>query len=61
CWTDPPAVTADVYTLLGQIVSAPWEAGLRFDADGDWVEGESDRRSSEEHNEAVLAAARVCP
>ncbi|WP_369185779.1 hypothetical protein [Streptomyces sp. Y1] len=61
CWTDPPAVTADVSTLLGQIVSAPWEAGLRFDEDGDRVEGESDRRSAEELAEAILAAAPVAP
>ncbi|MFK0017650.1 hypothetical protein [Streptomyces sp. NPDC091027] len=61
CWTDPPAVTADVSTLLGQIVSAPWEPGLRFDEDGGPQEAEPDQRSAEELAEAILAAAPTAP
>ncbi|MFE5740118.1 tetratricopeptide repeat protein [Streptomyces celluloflavus] len=34
CWTRPPAVGADISTLLGQFVSAPWSARLRFSGDG---------------------------
>ncbi|MGA5821516.1 hypothetical protein ACPC54_27055 [Kitasatospora sp. NPDC094028] len=61
CWTDPPAVTADVCTLLGQIVNAPWESGLQFGEDGEAVEAEPDRRSAEELAEAILAAAPRAP
>ncbi|MER7847049.1 hypothetical protein ABTZ03_24215 [Kitasatospora sp. NPDC096077] len=61
CWTDPPAVTADVSTLLGQIVHAPWEPGLQFDEDGEPEEAEPDRRSAEELAEAILAAAPTAP
>ncbi|MFE4517578.1 hypothetical protein ACFRMQ_25665 [Kitasatospora sp. NPDC056783] len=61
CWTDPPAVTADVSTLLGQIVNAPWEAGLHFSEDGETEEPEPDRRSAEELAEAILAAAPTAP
>ena len=34
CWTEPPAVAADVSTLLGQIVTPPWGGQLRSTADG---------------------------
>ncbi|GAB7189046.1 hypothetical protein ATKI12_8877 [Kitasatospora sp. Ki12] len=61
CWTDPPTVTADVSTLLGQIVNAPWEPGLRFGEDGEPQEAGPDRRSAEELAEAVLAAAPTVP
>ncbi|MFD8707855.1 hypothetical protein ACFV1W_35640 [Kitasatospora sp. NPDC059648] len=61
CWTDPPAVTADVSTLLGQIVSAPWEPGLRCGEDGEPQEAEPDRRSAEELAGAVLAASPTAP
>ncbi|MFI9365171.1 hypothetical protein ACIG5E_29585 [Kitasatospora sp. NPDC053057] len=61
CWTDPPAVTADVSTLLGQIVNAPWEPGLRFGEDGEPQEAEPDQRSAEELAEAILAAAPATP
>ncbi|MFJ1709405.1 hypothetical protein [Kitasatospora sp. NPDC088346] len=61
CWTDPPAVTADVSTLLGQIVSAPWEPGLQFDEDGGPQEAEPDQRSAEELAEAILAATPTAP
>jgi hypothetical protein len=61
CWTDTPAVTADVSTLLGQIVHAPWELGLQFDEDGETTEAEPDRRSAEELAEAILAAAPDAP
>ncbi|MFE3874236.1 tetratricopeptide repeat protein [Kitasatospora sp. NPDC059146] len=61
CWTDPPAVTADVSTLLGQIVNAPWEPGLQFGEDGEPAEAGPDRRSAEELAEAILAAAPEAP
>ncbi|MER7770534.1 hypothetical protein [Kitasatospora sp. NPDC096140] len=61
CWTDPPAVTADVSTLLGQIVNAPWEPGLQFGEDGEPEEAGPDRRSAEELAEAILAAAPTAP
>ncbi|MGW2371948.1 MULTISPECIES: tetratricopeptide repeat protein [Kitasatospora] len=61
CWTDPPAVTADVSTLLGQIVNAPWEPGLQFSEDGEPEEAEPDRRSAEELAEAILAATPTAP
>lgn len=61
CWTDPPGVTADVSTLLGQIVNAPWEPGLRFGADGEPEEDGPDRRSAEELAEAILAASPSAP
>ncbi|MBD0688749.1 hypothetical protein [Streptomyces sp. CBMA123] len=61
CWTDPPAVTADVSTLLGQIVNAPWEPGLQFGEDGEPAEAEPDRRSAEELAEAILAAPSTAP
>ncbi|WP_051969419.1 hypothetical protein [Kitasatospora azatica] len=56
CWTDAPAVTADVCTLLVQTVIAPWEPGLQIGADGKPVEQEPDERSAEELAEAILAA-----
>ncbi|REK90220.1 hypothetical protein DY245_11485 [Streptomyces inhibens] len=34
CWTRPPAVSADISTLLGQLVIAPWDAQLHATADG---------------------------
>ncbi|MFH9355041.1 hypothetical protein [Kitasatospora sp. NPDC017646] len=61
CWTDPPAVTADVSTLLGQIVSAPWEPGLHFGENGEPQEAEPDQRSAEELADAILAAAPTAP
>ncbi|MFJ7250330.1 hypothetical protein ACIQWA_37625 [Kitasatospora sp. NPDC098652] len=61
CWTDPPAVTADVSTLLGQIVNAPWEPGLQFGEDGEPAEAGPDPRSAEELAEAILAAAPEAP
>ncbi|MET9886116.1 hypothetical protein ABZZ20_23865 [Streptomyces sp. NPDC006430] len=56
CWTETPAATADVSTLLAQSVSAPWESGLRFSEDGEVEQSEPDGRSAEELAEAILAA-----
>ncbi|MER7584526.1 hypothetical protein [Kitasatospora sp. NPDC097691] len=61
CWTDPPAVTADISTLLGQIVNAPWEPGLQFGEDGEAQEAGPDERSAEELAEAILAATPTAP
>ncbi|MER5640412.1 hypothetical protein ABT095_26120 [Kitasatospora sp. NPDC002227] len=61
CWTDPPGVSADISTLLGQIVNAPWEPGLQFGEDGEAREGGPDERSAEELAEAILAAAPEAP
>jgi hypothetical protein len=57
CWTDTPAVTADISTLLVQSVIAPWEPGMSFTEDGEPREAEADERSPEELAEAILAAA----
>ncbi|MER7467515.1 hypothetical protein [Streptomyces sp. NPDC097981] len=56
CWTDTPAATADVCTMLVQTVIAPWESGLRLTEDGETEQSEPDERSAEELAEAVLAA-----
>ncbi|MGW6912633.1 hypothetical protein ACWGB8_02230 [Kitasatospora sp. NPDC054939] len=46
CWTDTPAVSADVSGLLGQVVKAPWEQ----------LDGTVDDRPAEELAAEVLAA-----
>ncbi|WP_425268735.1 hypothetical protein [Kitasatospora cheerisanensis] len=49
CWTDPPAVSADVSGLLVQHVVAPWEPNLRVGEDGEVERGRpttARRRSS---------------
>jgi hypothetical protein len=61
CWTDPSGVSADVSTLLGQIVHAPWDPGLSFDEDGEASEGEPDERTAEELAAAILAADPIAP
>ncbi|MFJ8045557.1 hypothetical protein ACIRBX_34125 [Kitasatospora sp. NPDC096147] len=57
CWTDTPIVSADVCGLLAQTVVAPWEPGMGFDADGERIAPEPDRRTAEELAEAILAAS----
>lgn len=61
CWTDPPAIAADVTTLLHQLVVAPWEGGAADDrpdqevAD-DVLSAPSDAAQQAVHDqEAVLA------
>ncbi|MEU9004244.1 hypothetical protein [Streptomyces sp. NPDC048551] len=61
CWTEAPAATADVSTLLVQRVVAPWEPGLRWSEDGQAQQGEPDGRTAEELAEAVLAADPAPP
>jgi hypothetical protein len=48
CWTDPPAVTADVSGLLGQTVVPPWAAQLRGLDDGTVGQGPADDRPVED-------------
>ena len=47
CWTDPPAVTADVSGLLGQIVVPPWAAQMRRLDNGAVGHGPADDRPVE--------------
>ncbi|WP_329137831.1 hypothetical protein OG552_28795 [Streptomyces sp. NBC_01476] len=56
CWTRPPAVSADVNTLLVQTVIAPWEAQLRFGPERERVPAVPDPRPAAELAEAVCAA-----
>lgn len=56
CWTDTPAVSADISTLLVQTVIAPWEVGIRFDEDDSRADAE-DSRSPEQLAEEILAAS----
>ncbi|MFF4652904.1 hypothetical protein [Streptomyces sp. NPDC001380] len=51
CWTGPPAVTADITTLLHQTAVAPWGVRTRFTA-----EGEAERLPADDRSEAELAA-----
>lgn len=57
CWTDPPAVSADICTLLAQVVIAPWESGMAFTEDGEPEDAPADERSAEQLADAVLAAS----
>ncbi|MBY8877995.1 hypothetical protein [Actinacidiphila acidipaludis] len=60
CWTDPPAVSADVSTLLVQTVVAPWGERMRFTADGERDDVPADERPAEEvAAEIVTAEPRV--
>ncbi|WP_431682934.1 hypothetical protein [Kitasatospora sp. KL5] len=56
CWTDTPAVSADVSTLLVQHVVAPWEPSLRIGDDGTPERTPADERSAEELAEEICAA-----
>jgi hypothetical protein len=61
CWTEPPAVAADVTTLLAQVVSTPWEAHRRpAPGGGGWVDVPADERPDIELV-AELVAAPVGP
>lgn len=49
CWTEPPALAADVSTLLAQVVSTPWEAHRRpAPGGGGWVDVPADGRPDAE-------------
>lgn len=48
CWTDPPAVAADVSTFLHQMVVAPWAESLRRMPDGSVGKTPADDRPEEE-------------
>lgn len=48
CWTQPPAVTADVSTILCQTIVSPWGEQLRQVQDGSVQRGPADTRPVEE-------------
>jgi hypothetical protein len=56
CWTDPPAIAADVSTLLHQAVVAPWGPQLRLGSDGAATRSAPDARPARELAELILAA-----
>jgi hypothetical protein len=56
CWTDPPAVAADVSTLLVQTVVAPWEKRMRFTPEGEPDDVPADGRPAREVAAAIAAA-----
>ncbi|MEW1907416.1 hypothetical protein AB0442_03025 [Kitasatospora sp. NPDC085895] len=56
CWTDTPAVSADVCTLLVQHVVAPWEPSLRIGDSGEPERTPADDRTAEELAEEICAA-----
>jgi hypothetical protein len=61
CWTEPPAVAADVCTLLAQVVSTPWEAHRRpAPGGGGWVDVPADTRPDTDLV-AELVAAPIRP
>ncbi|GAA4241655.1 hypothetical protein GCM10022254_71350 [Actinomadura meridiana] len=57
CWTDPPAVSADVTGLLHQVVVAPWGQGMRVTPDGETETVPADGRPAEELAAEVVGAA----
>lgn len=56
CWTDPPAVSADVSTQLVQMCTAPWGARMRMGEDGAVEDLPEDARPPEEVAAGILAA-----
>lgn len=57
CWTEPPAMAADISTLLAQVVSTPWEAHRRpAPGGGGWVAVPADERPEAELVAELLAA-----
>ncbi|MBF9134302.1 hypothetical protein I0C86_36035 [Plantactinospora sp. S1510] len=56
CWTDPPVVSADVSTMLTQVVVAPWGERLRQGPDGGIERGAADERPVEEIAADILRA-----
>nr|WP_202523536.1 hypothetical protein [Kitasatospora sp. SID7827] len=57
CWTDTPAVSADVCGLLVQRIVAPWEPRMTVDEDGEVSEAPADGRPAEELAREILAAS----
>ncbi|MFD7731936.1 hypothetical protein ACFV6F_16300 [Kitasatospora phosalacinea] len=57
CWTDTPAVSADVCGLLVQQVVAPWEPRMAVGEDGEVTRAPADGRPAEELAREVLAAS----
>ncbi|MFI0407334.1 tetratricopeptide repeat protein [Actinomadura sp. 3N508] len=56
CWTDPPAVSADVTGLLHQIVVAPWGEQLRVTPEGETETVPADERPAEELADEIVRA-----
>ncbi|WP_141584611.1 hypothetical protein [Actinomadura sp. WMMA1423] len=56
CWTDPPAVSADVTGFLHQIVVSPWGEQLRFANGGEPERAPADERPAEELAAEIVAA-----
>lgn len=57
CWTDPPAVPADVSTFLHQTVVPPWGERLRGTPDGSVEKEPADDRPAEELAAEVIRAS----
>ncbi|MFD8481772.1 hypothetical protein [Kitasatospora sp. NPDC059673] len=57
CWTDTPAVSADVSGLLVQHLVAPWEPGLRVDDNGQVERGPADDAPAAVLAERIRTAA----
>lgn len=56
CWTEPPAVSADVSTLLRQTIIAPWGETMRQTADGSLERSPADDRPVERVAADIMAA-----
>ncbi|MEV7216909.1 hypothetical protein AB0O31_27940 [Kitasatospora cineracea] len=57
CWTDTPAVSADVCGLLVQRIVAPWEPRMTVGEDGEVTDSPADDRPAEELAREILAAS----
>ncbi|WP_033216542.1 hypothetical protein [Kitasatospora phosalacinea] len=57
CWTDTPAVSADVCGLLVQRIVAPWEPRMVMGEDGEVTRTPEDGRPAEELAREILAAS----
>ncbi|MEU8122282.1 hypothetical protein AB0C21_26550 [Spirillospora sp. NPDC049024] len=56
CWTDPPAVSADVTGFLHQVVVSPWGEQLRFSPGGEPERAPEDERPEEELAAEIVTA-----
>jgi hypothetical protein len=56
CWTDPPAVSADVTGLLHQVVKSPWGERLRMSPGGEPETVPPDERPVEELADEIVRA-----
>jgi hypothetical protein len=56
CWTDPPAVTADVMTLLHQVAVAPWGERTRITAESTAAQLPADDRPDAQLAAEILRA-----